>query len=107
MQAVVFVLLILAGIVAYRVRCANRFAYGLAEIVAAFGLMMIAAFHPGPVYLTGNEGSIFAKLLSTALSYVTSVYLMVRGLDNIGDDLPPAWRSKWARFFPKKRRHKT
>jgi hypothetical protein len=96
----------LAGIVAYRVRCANRFAYGVVEIVAAFGLMVIAAFHPGPVLLAATQGSIFAKFLSTALSYVTSVYLMVRGLDNMSEDLPPAWQAKWDRFFPKQRRQR-
>ncbi|WFU14417.1 hypothetical protein [Bradyrhizobium sp. CB3481] len=101
MQAFFFVLLMFAGFVAYWLRCRHRFSYGILEIIAAVGLMIIAVFHPEAGHLSLGNGSVFGEVLSSALSFIASVYLMVRGLDNMDNDLPLSWRSRWDRLFPK------
>jgi hypothetical protein len=97
-----FAFLILGGFVAYRFRCWSRFWYGWLEIGAAIGLMIIAVFHPEPGKLLLENGSFFGSFLSNVLSYVASIYLMVRGLDNMSSDLPKRWRANWKRIFPDK-----
>jgi hypothetical protein len=96
-----FALLIVCAFAANWFRCWSRFWYGCLEIVAAIGLMIIAVFHPEPGHLLLTNGSLFGSFLSDSLSYVASVYLMVRGLDNIGGDLPERWRAGWSRIFPR------
>jgi|SRR5258705_13376569 hypothetical protein len=100
MQYLGFVTLIVCGFAAHRFRCWSRFWYGCLEVIAAVGLMIIAVFHPEPGHVLMLNGSAFGSFLSNALSYVTSIYLMVRGLDNIGGDLPERWRAGWTRMLP-------
>lgn len=94
-----FAILIVSGFAAYWFRGRTRFGYGCLEIAAAIGLSIIAVFHPEPGRLLLSNGTAFGTYLSNALSYVASVYLMVRGLDNVGSDLPVRWRPTWARLF--------
>jgi hypothetical protein len=35
---------------------------------------------------------------------MAGIYIIVRGLDNISQDLPFRWRARWYRWFPKKKR---
>lgn len=102
MEVLTFVVLILFGFVAYWIRSKNRFSYGVIEVIAAVGLMIISVFHPEPGHLLVSDGSAFGRFLSAGLAYVAAIYLMVRGLDNMDSDLPTAWRSRWDRLFPKK-----
>lgn len=101
MQVFSFLLLVICGFAAYLFRARNRFGYGIVEFMTAIGLMVIAVFHPEPGHLLLSNGSPFGIFLSNSLSYAASIYLMVRGLDNMESDLPIRWRPTWARFFSK------
>ena len=46
-----------------------------------------------PVFQPGTE------LIYRTTPVIVAVYLLVRGLDNIGEDLPPRWRELWPRLF--------
>lgn len=89
-------MLLLAGYVAYRLRHWSRFWYGVIELFVAIGLMVVTAFHLGPVLLAAKLGG----NLVTWLGYTTSVYLMVRALDNCEQGLREhhkEWIETWDR----------
>jgi hypothetical protein len=49
---------------------------------------------------TANDSVIGAWLLHD-VNILVGIYVLVRGMDNIDEDLPRRWRKTWDRFFPK------
>jgi len=89
---------VFAGVAAYRFRRRSRFWFGIGEIAVAF-LQIHLAWIPTYNLLVGEGASQFAELIYRTTPVIVAVYLLVRGLDNIGEDLPPRWRELWPRLF--------
>jgi hypothetical protein len=105
----------------YALRAGFRFVYGLLEIV--FGLLISAGavnslsvalqreyvpIFGGGVYHRPPEGWLHWSAPWVAwLQIAAAIYILVRGLDNVGEglnDLPdPRWRERWCRLFPTRR----
>jgi hypothetical protein len=80
------------GILLYRFRSQQPFAYGMIE----FGVAIIAAF----VSISAPGNAVLPKLLGI----MGGIYIMIRGLDNMEKGLPERWRPRWDALFPKHRR---
>jgi uncharacterized membrane protein len=98
----VFVIAI-AGLAAYRLRRSRRFCYGLIEIVVSLAVIFLTVF-PQTSYLAleGDQGqSWLGWLLYKSVGALTGIYVLVRGLDNMGHDLPKVLLPVWERIFGK------
>jgi hypothetical protein len=73
----------------YRLRGVNRLTYGLVEV------------YVGTITIFFTAGLVNDDFLKKMLGLMTGIYIVVRGLDNIDNDLPYRWRRKWDSFFPK------
>lgn len=82
-----------AGIILYRLRGTQPFAYGISEFCVA----VVAIF----VSITATNQGTLAKLLGI----MGGIYIMIRGLDNIDKGLTSTstLRAKWDILFPKTR----
>lgn len=89
---------VIFGFAAYRFRRRSRFWFGVGEIVVAF-VQIHLAWLPTYDFLVAQGASRFAELIYRTTPVIVAVYLLVRGLDNIGEDLPPRWREWWLRLF--------
>jgi hypothetical protein len=94
------VLTVLSGIVFYWLRCRCKIIYGAVEILVALTIMYIAYFpRGGGTLLTADDyvaPSLAAILASQVVAFFASVYVFVRGCDNIGlqDIVGRAFRGK-------------
>jgi hypothetical protein len=87
------------GVLFYVLLCRRQLAYGLVELVVAL-LVIVLTFYPQTNYLLlEEEPPRWGWLLSKSVGTSAGIYVMVRGLDNIGKGLPPKWRGKWDRIF--------
>lgn len=82
----------------YRVRCWNRFVYGLIELAAGIAVIILGEFPPNAV-LTADGSWPLGSRAAHMLTLMGGVYIVVRALDNIGQGLPPRWRPGWRRIF--------
>jgi hypothetical protein len=93
------ILTLLVAVLFYWLRCRHRFAFGCVEIVVAV-VVITFTFVPQTDYLLLNgPSSILGHLLSEAAGLSAGVYIFVRGMDNIAQDLPVGWRLMWHRVF--------
>lgn len=89
---------ILVAIGFYRLRCATRFGYGLIEIIAGIGAIILGEFPPYSALIADNVWQLGSRA-SHMLTLIAGVYIVVRGMDNIAQDLPERWRPAWRRVF--------
>jgi len=82
----------------YRIRCASRLLYGAIEIVAGMATIVLGEFPPYAV-LTSDTTWALGSRAAHMLTLMAGVYIVVRGLDNISQDLPLRWRPAWRRIF--------
>jgi hypothetical protein len=98
MAVIWLVLLILVGTGFYWLRSRCRFWYGLVEVGAAI-LVTFLTFYPQTNYLLGNGPTFPGSLLRGTAGFFAGVYIFVRGMDNIAQDLPNALKPLWSRVF--------
>jgi hypothetical protein len=98
MAAFWIVLTVVLGFAFYVVRCRWRLWYGIAELVVA-SIVIFLTFHPLTHYLAYDATSLLESLVIKGAGALAGIYVMVRGLDNIAEGLPPVWRSKWEHRF--------
>jgi hypothetical protein len=89
---------VLVAIGFYRVRCARRFVYGVIEIVAGVGTIVLGEFPPYAI-LAANDAWALGSRAAHMLTLMAGVYIVVRGMDNMAQDLPRRWRPAWRRIF--------
>jgi len=88
------------GLFFYWLRCRWQLVYGLVELVVALAVIILT-FYPQTNYLLQEAGPPWwGWFLSKSVGISAGIYVMVRGLDNIHNGLPPKWRCKWDRIFP-------
>src|ERR1700680_1350556 len=88
------------GLFFYWLRCRWQLVYGLVELVVALAVIILT-FYPQTHYLLQGAGPPWLGwFLSKSVGISAGIYVMVRGLDNIHNGLPPKWRCKWDRIFP-------
>lgn len=87
------------GPVMYLVRSRYRAIYGLLEVAVAFLIVIITFFPLSGVSLLADGPSAAGSILVQAAGALGGIYVMVRGLDNINEGLPPAHRDTWRRVF--------
>jgi hypothetical protein len=102
MAAIGIFFTIVAGVIFYWLRCRLRFWYGLWEVVVAFVIIYITFVPPYTVVVLADM-SPSRLLLSKGVGILGGIYLIVRGIDNMDEDLPPKWRRIWDGVFS--RRH--
>lgn len=93
----------------YRVRCTHKYFYGQLEVVVGV-LAIWAGLHisgstieQGLVVPPVNDSGM---LLTRVVTLLSGVYVIIRGLDNMAQDLPEGrWRF-WDRWFPGGRKKK-
>jgi hypothetical protein len=89
------------GLFFYWLRCRWRLVYGLVELVVALAVIFLTFCPQTPNYLSDSQvPPWWGWLLSKSVGASAGIYVMVRGLDNIHNGLPPKWRCKWDRIFP-------
>jgi hypothetical protein len=87
------------GLFFYLLRCRWQLFYGLVELVVALAVIFLT-FYPQTNYFEFSQGpTLVGRLLSRSVGASAGIYVMVRGLDNIGKGLPLTWRCKWERIF--------
>jgi hypothetical protein len=74
--------------------------YGLCEIVVAV-VVIYLTFVPPYTAMALADMSLSRLQMSKAIGILGGVYILVRGMDNVDQDLPSKWRSLWDRTFPK------
>jgi hypothetical protein len=83
--------------VLFRIRSTHRFLYGFMEF--NIGIIAIwAALQAGQLTMPLNESA--GIFLSKAITIVSGVYVIIRGLDNMSNKLPVRLHSAWDTFFP-------
>jgi hypothetical protein len=95
-----------AALFFYWLRCRLRFWYGVCEIGVAT-VVAYLTFVPQTNYPLLNSQPFLVRYLLMGAGVLTSVYILVRGMDNMDQDLPPTWRLVWDRAFPKRYRQQT
>jgi hypothetical protein len=80
------------AVLLYWARSRQRLAYGIGELLVGFlGVVRVVIPHLQPMQLGTSEG----------LQAMAGLYVMVRGLDNIGTGLQGTrWQGRWRRAFP-------
>jgi hypothetical protein len=89
---------IIFGFIAYGFRRRSRFWFGVGEIIIAFIQIHLARI-PTYDFLVTQGTNRFAELFYKTTPVILAIYLLVRGLDNIGEDLPRQWRRTWSKLF--------
>jgi hypothetical protein len=94
-------LTIIAGVILFWVRSHLRFWYGVGELVAGMLVVIFVYVPHQPPYLAlgGDDLPFWAPWAWTAVGTLAGLYVFVRGMDNIGQDLPARWRPVWRWLF--------
>lgn len=90
--------ILITGLILYGLRCGARLWYGVLEIVSALfisGFTVTHSFHTR--HMTFAKFVQSPNSLPTLLGLVSSIYIVVRGLDNVAEGLK---RNKEARKTP-------
>lgn len=94
------ILSIVGAVLLYRLRRQKQFWYGAFEILVAF-VVIYLAIKPPIMALTLDQGySYLGYQLQQIYAVLAGVYIFVRGMDNIGNDLPDTWKARWNKVFP-------
>jgi hypothetical protein len=100
MAVIGFFVTVCLGLFFYWLRFRWQLVYGLVELVVALAVIFLTFCPQNPIYLAVNAGpSLWGWLLSKSVGASAGIYVMVRGLDNIHNGLPPKWRCKWDRIL--------
>jgi hypothetical protein len=98
-HVIYIVLTVLAGAMFYGLRCRSRFWYGVLEVVTSI-VVIFVSWVPQKSYLLAHQGTGFLNSeIGTIIGIVGGIYILVRGLDNIGSDLPVRWQVLWDQIF--------
>jgi hypothetical protein len=99
--------LIFSGIALYMVRRGARLVYGIVETIGGVGAIVAAVMNTIRLRITQPEETIFAGQNAFVGYFLlaASIYVLVRGLDNIGEGLSEGStaQKKWNAVFPKNR----
>lgn len=89
--------LVAIGLLFYRVRIRSRLCYGIFELLVA----MIASYFVLLNLYSHAEAFTFELIASRMMILFAAVYVIVRALDNIGQDLSRNWRftKAWKALF--------
>ena len=80
--------ILITGLMLYGLRCGARLWYGVLEIVSAFFIGWFTVTHSFHIrHLTFAQLVQSPNSLSTLLGLVSSIYIVVRGLDNVAEGL--------------------
>jgi hypothetical protein len=90
------------SVLLYKLRRTHLFWYGCIEIVVGL-VVQFFAFVPLRPSMSLNPQTTVDLGVLTGIGVLGGIYIIVRGLDNIDNDLPPTWRPHWDRFFPKRK----
>jgi hypothetical protein len=82
----------------YRLRCSYGMAYGIIEVIAGTVAIILSEFPPYTV-ITANDISVVGSQALHILTLMGGIYIVVRGMDNINQNLPPRLRPAWQRIF--------
>jgi multisubunit Na+/H+ antiporter MnhB subunit len=88
----------MVGALLYGMRLMRRRSYGVLEICAGTVTVVFALFEASQ---SATANSTLADLLvySTLLKIAGGLYIIVRGLDNIGESLSEPYKSRWKGYF--------
>lgn len=93
----VTILFVAVSFILFRIRSSHRFLYGFIEF--NIGIVAIwAALHAGQFTMSLNQSA--GILLSKAITILSGVYVIIRGLDNMSNKLPVSLHPAWDTFFP-------
>jgi hypothetical protein len=98
MEIVVTLFWVVVAFGFYRVRCWSRFLYGVMEVGAGIGVIVISEFPPSAITATANTWALGSRA-AHILALMGGVYVVVRGMDNIDQGLSERWRLAWRRVF--------
>ena len=92
---------VMVGVFLFWFRCHHRLWYGIGEVFAGIVVVVFVWVpHTDEPITTGDAEPVFwVRWTWLAVASLAGVYVFVRGLDSIGQDLPIAWRRVWDRFF--------
>jgi len=95
--------LILLAAVLYRIKCTSKFYYGVLEILVGVAGVWAALHVHGSEVVTGivletQNGLMLSKSLAAA----GGVYVIIRGLTNVSEQLPEDWEDWWRVVFNQK-----
>ena len=93
---------VVIGVLLYWLRERRRWAYGLLEIAVALVLLLLSIFHQAPRPAADPATEVYSiPFLQSVLQTMAAWYVLVRGLDNLGQGLKtkfPAWNRRWEWF---------
>lgn len=93
------------GIFLYMMRREARLVYGILEVLFAVGTITGAVLNIINLFGTGPQQGMFpwTQPFTAAFLFFASVYVLVRGLDNVGEGLRkyPRAEEAWNNIFPK------
>jgi len=98
MDIVVTVFWVVVAVCFYRIRCWSRLLYGAMEVIAGIGVIILGEFPPNAITTAASTWSLGSRA-AHMLALMGGVYIVVRGLDNVGQGLPERWRPAWRRIF--------
>ena len=89
------------GAILYWVLSRFRFWYGVGELIAGvFVVIFVYVPHQGAALAVGgDEPPFWVPWAWTAVGTLAGLYIFVRGMDNIGQDLPAPWGPAWRFLF--------
>jgi hypothetical protein len=94
----IFYLFVVIGVWLYWLRESTRWFYGLIEIAAALVLLFLSIFFQVPREPPQLGSSIYTvPFITSILQTLAAWYVLVRGLDNLGQGLKkyPTWHRRW------------
>src|SRR3954447_19032687 len=98
MTAIHVLMAILLAVAFYWLRCRWRLAYATIEIVAGIGVLIALGYAPF-TFNPNTTNFIYFRYAFHTLTLMGAVYLVVQGMDNLEQSLPPKLHDLWVRFF--------
>jgi hypothetical protein len=105
MSIIYTVIAILIGIGLYTLRCRKLFVYGVFEVLLSILVIYLSIdqpWSPGSGVIRGSAFFGFGRvgyLLQNYWAKLAGIYIFVRGMDNMGAELPDCMRRWWHRLF--------
>jgi hypothetical protein len=95
------VLTVVLGVILFWFRSRFRFWYGLGEVAAGIAVVLLFYVpHEHPILTAEDpDPAVWAVWAWDVVGWLAGLYIFVRGMDNIGQDLPTRWRPVWHRIF--------
>lgn len=97
-HALIAVGALVAGLFLFWVRQKARSIYGLCEIAAGV-FIVVFTFFPIDASVSGTDQSQIAVILNQRLAELAGLYVIVRGLDNLGQGGLGPFQEFWNRLF--------